>query len=282
MFTHLGLRFGIRSGTPELHALADLVFGERATTLAAESVDRGDEYWFVGVDGDPPKFVVEHNGERIATTGSVRFALDYLVWHVNQRVIAASTEHLLLHAGCVVDRDRAIVVAAPSGGGKSTFVAALVRAGCAYATDECVAIDPRTGHTTGYARAIGLKAGSWPFFPELTDAAEASDTYETPNRYATAATLGSTTSAAPAEPAVLCFPERHDTRAGADVLSPIGRADAIVRLAEQSFNFDAFGTERLPLLARVAAASVCCRVDVTDLERAVDAVRALVAQGAVT
>jgi hypothetical protein len=274
-FTCLDLQCSFESPVSKLTELVETVFGASSCDHDSD-VNRYD----ARLADDDRTITIECDGAHVLSTTSVRYALDYLVWHVNQRVIASSTSRLLVHAGAAKHGKRAVVVPAPSGGGKSTLVAALVRGGFAYSTDECVAIDAASGLTEGYAKAIGLKQGSWPLFAEISDVAVPSADYDSPTRYATAAMLGGTTDAGPASPAVVLVPERSagaGNTSESNVLSPIARADALMLLAEQAFNFDDFGRERLPVLARLVTSCDCYRVDVTNLHAAVDAVRQLFA-----
>jgi hypothetical protein len=56
-------------------------------------------------------------------------------------VAAASTQWVFVHAGVVVYEGQAILIPAPSMHGKSSLVAALVRAGATYYSDEYAVID---------------------------------------------------------------------------------------------------------------------------------------------
>jgi hypothetical protein len=197
--------------------------------------------------------------------GSAAFGLDYLVWHINQRVAQASVSRLLVHAGAVGCRNGAVIIPAPSGGGKSTLVAALVRAGFGYLTDECVAIDAASGRVDGFTKAIGLKPGSWDTFSEVPPGLPARATYESPIRYATPQMLGGNVAKRDLAPVVLVVPE---LRGGGPALTPLARADALVTLIDQSFNFTEFGPRRMPVLADLVRRCACFRLDVTDLAEA--------------
>ena len=59
------------------------------------------------------------------------------------------------------------IISGPSGAGKTTFTAALVRAGFGYLTDEALAIDPVTGLLQPYPKALAIKRGSWELLDDL-------------------------------------------------------------------------------------------------------------------
>ena len=66
---------------------------------------------------------------------------------------------LFVHAGVVGWQGRAIVLPGPSLSGKSTLVAALVRAGATYYSDEYAVFDSR-GYVYPFARPLALRKGS--------------------------------------------------------------------------------------------------------------------------
>jgi hypothetical protein len=216
------------------------------------------------------RFVVYCDAERVVTTPSASIALDYVVWDVNRRAIAATQDRLVLHAGAVSDNGVAALFPAPSGAGKSTLVAGLVQRGFNYVTDEAVAIDARDASAVAYPKPIALERGSWPLFPD-GDASR----YTTLTHYRTAASLGGRVAQSRVVPRLVIAPQ-HVAHGGGEV-RPMPRAEAVLRLADQSFNFDTFGPERLPLLARVVERCDCYELDVHDLDEAAATVRALFA-----
>jgi hypothetical protein len=271
-YSALDFRFRVETNRPEFAALVDRVFA----ACDAGDADPGDAvYTCSALDAGAGStvYTVDCDGVTIASSAASRYALDYLVWHVNQRVVEASGRRLLVHAGAVEHDRRIAIVPAESGGGKSTLVAALVRAGFGYATDETVAVERDTLLVEGYRRALALKRGSWPLFPGVDDGALPSATYATPSRYAPASVLGGRDQREAAPARWLLVPVRGDGAGPA--LTPILRADALVLLVEQAFNFERF--ERgLSVLGEIVRGCDCYRVDVSDLDRACGAVLALV------
>lgn len=75
-----------------------------------------------------------------------------------------------VHAAVVAFRDRAIVLVAPSGFGKSTTTWALLHHGFEYLSDEIAPIDPRTFRVLPFPRALCLKKeppGGYPLPPQV-------------------------------------------------------------------------------------------------------------------
>jgi hypothetical protein len=83
-------------------------------------------------------------------------ALADLDARVRRFVATHAPDHVFVHAGVVAHRERAIVLPAATFAGKSELVAALVRAGAAYCSDEYAAID-RDGLVHPYARPLTLR-----------------------------------------------------------------------------------------------------------------------------
>lgn len=87
-------------------------------------------------------------------------SVDQMLWQLpgelNYFMSHAATMPVL-HAGAVrTPGGRIIVVTGPIDAGKSTLVAALVRAGCDYASDESIGIDPVSGHAWAYAKPLTM------------------------------------------------------------------------------------------------------------------------------
>ena len=69
-----------------------------------------------------------------------------------------STPHLMMHAGVVAWKGKAIVLPGTSHAGKTTLVTALVEAGATYYSDEYAVLDAK-GHVSPYARRLSLRDG---------------------------------------------------------------------------------------------------------------------------
>jgi hypothetical protein len=83
-------------------------------------------------------------------------ALDRFEAEVKLFVAEMARGRLFVHAGAVGWRGRAVILPAPTLSGKSTLVAALVRAGATYYSDEYAVLDAR-GRVHPYPRALALR-----------------------------------------------------------------------------------------------------------------------------
>lgn len=248
-FRCLGFRFSLSADAPEIEArLADLFAACRDDDTATAA---GAELRVVTGGPSRDGVVVLDGDHTLFGPGDVDTAVAHVVWEVNRRTVDASDGYLLVHGAAAARDGLAVVVAAPSGAGKSTFVSELVRAGWAYLTDEAVAVDLVTRLVVPYPKPIAV-AGDGGVERFVAPGAAPSGV------------------AAPSLPRVVLTPDRRD---GASVsFEPMTRAETVVHLAEQSFNFRRIGCDGFEAAVAVARESVCLRVRYGE---AADAVRAL-------
>lgn len=80
--------------------------------------------------------------ERLARTTDLDEMFETLEFDLHFRVASLARRRLFVHAGVVGWRGRAIVIPGRSGSGKTSLVAAMVRAGATYYSDEYASFDP--------------------------------------------------------------------------------------------------------------------------------------------
>jgi len=99
-------------------------------------------------------------GEVVAEAAEVRAVLEKLTGDLMVYVANHAPDRVFVHAGVVGWRDCALVLPGTSFAGKTTMVAALVRAGATYYSDEYAVLDER-GCVHPYARDLQMReAGS--------------------------------------------------------------------------------------------------------------------------
>ncbi len=212
------------------------------------------------------------DGERIAGAAVGWAMVDSVVHDLNRRVVDSSP-HLLLHAGGVAGNGAAAALPGHMEAGKTTLTAGLVRSGLTYLTDEALALDRETLLVHPYPKPLSIDPGAWPFFaglapPPVTDGGFEYVQWQVP---ATAIRPGAV--AAPCPVVVVVFP-RYEP--GVDtVLEPIGRAEALVELAKNTFRFRERGAPELDLLADLVRRVECYRLRMGELDGAVDLVAGL-------
>lgn len=197
-----------------------------------------------------------------------------LIGEINTVAVAGAPDHLVLHAGAVVQRDRAIVLPGSSNRGKSTLTAALVRSGLDYLTDEAAAIDAH-GRCRPYAKAIALDPGSFSLFPDLEPCRAPASVLEKQIRrrewHIAPDRLGRVAARAPVH-AVVC----PHWRAGATTrLARLTPTEALHSLLGDAFDFTAGGQPVFDILTALVSGVPVYRLGYGDLDDAVRVVTEL-------
>ncbi|MDP8969905.1 MAG: hypothetical protein M3N52_05320 [Actinomycetota bacterium] len=259
----LGHDFCVRTSDPALGRYCEEIFSAFAAPGRARSVysvlDRGER--------TRKRYAVYHDGERIALSRSPSHAFGTLLWHVNQSVVASTTDVVLVHAAAAERGGAAVLLPAPMESGKTTLVAGLVRRGLRYLTDEAVAVDPVTSQVRPFPKALSIDRGSWQVLADLRpDVDPAVAAYTKLQWQVPAEAIRPGALAPPALPRLVVAP-RYE--AGSDTtLRPVSRARMLTLMAESTFNFHAAGRRNLEVLARVVRRSDCYLLTVGDLARA--------------
>lgn len=94
------------------------------------------------VDEDDGTYSVYNSGTRVSEGGGLELALIVLEGQVRSYISLHAPDRVFIHAGAVGHEGRAIVIPGNSFSGKTTLVAALVRAGASYYSDEFAVVDP--------------------------------------------------------------------------------------------------------------------------------------------
>jgi energy-coupling factor transporter ATP-binding protein EcfA2 len=100
--------------------------------------------------------VVSVEGSTVGRAATVDQMLDSVVIDARHFVAEFAPERVFVHAGTVGIDGRAVVIPGRSGTGKSTLVAALVRLGAIYYSDEYAVFDSR-GQVHPYPKPLSLR-----------------------------------------------------------------------------------------------------------------------------
>jgi hypothetical protein len=173
-FRMLSYYFSVRWNVGPVGDRIRYVFGQFAVPMDLEEFP---EIWAPGL---PPQYsMVERRiggnryhllyGEGVMlSTRSLDGLISHMIWHVNHQSLRTTGDFFLIHAGAVQTQSgEGILLPAQSGGGKTTLVAALLREGFLYLSDEAGAIDPISRTLYPYPRALTVKGGHATAFPEL-------------------------------------------------------------------------------------------------------------------
>jgi hypothetical protein len=202
----------------------------------------------------------------VLTTDARPLFLAHVLWELNRRAIAASQHALLLHAAAAERDGASVLLSGPSGSGKSTLVAGLVASGFAYLTDDGVRVDANERRALAHPKPINLGRDVAAHFPSLARIPPEHRRWMGDEWYVTASWLGATTGCG-SPPRLVCFPMYE--RGARTQVTPISRAEGLVLLAENAFNFTHLGGSAVSVLAEMLRPCVCYRIVSGDLDDAV-------------
>jgi hypothetical protein len=240
-------------------------FGARSTRRPPHEfvVLQQDPYIEVALDG-----TVAHRSRQAGS------AIDWILWKASTEALARIEDHLVIHAGAVVWRGRAVLLPAPPDSGKTTLAAALTAAGFSYLSDEAAPIDLFSGRVVPFPRPLWLEPSS----VEALDRFLANDEGQSVRRNGTShvapADLRRGRIGTPARVRHIVFPRYRD--GAATKLVPLSQAEGLVELGRNAFNLDTFGSRGIDVLAGVVRGAEVHRLTLGDLGTAVEAISVLV------
>jgi hypothetical protein len=213
--------------------------------------------------------VVERDGAVLGAPAPLWTTVDHLVAHITRGAIASRPDHLLLHAAAVSFAGHGVLLPGPSGSGKSLSAAALVMAGFDYLTDEAAAIDPETLEIVPYPKPISVRPTS---AQQLGISLPALGHLGSPG-LAPSSVLRAQSRGRQVPVRLLLFP-RCDPGATSELI-PMSRAEALVEVTSNSFNFVDHGGEWMDMLRRLVMQCWCGRLNIGDIDGVPALVRSL-------
>ncbi|MDQ8023307.1 MAG: HprK-related kinase A [Moraxellaceae bacterium] len=198
-------------------------------------------------------------------------AMPMLEWGLNWCIAGYANHLLMLHAAVLGRGDRAVVMPAPAGSGKSTLCAALALSGWDLLSDELALLDPATGLLHGLARPINLKNASISVIRRFAPEVEVCGPYLDTTK-GTVALLrppaGSVAAVARLRrPAWVVFP-KYVADAPAR-LTPMAPAEALLALADNAFNYHIQGQHGFSALCALLDGAPAWRFEYGYLDEAI-------------
>lgn len=204
-------------------------------------------------------------------------ALPMLEWGMNWCITAYGHHQLVLHAAAVARGDRALVLPAPPGSGKSTLCAALVNRGWRLLSDELALVDLASGAISGLARPVNLKNESIGiirrFAPEAVLSAACADTAKGTVALMKAPSSSVEQVTTPTRPAWIVLPRY--TPGAAPRLETMPSGAAFLALADNAMNYHILGRQGFEAIGRLIGACSRHRFEYDALDDAVATLDAL-------
>ena len=266
--TQVSLRFPrcpVQVVSPVGYVLADIT---RAYRCFADGTDEPAEATYVirrraGRLGCT-RYVVEEASSVGVSIGRGR-VMPALEREINQYLVGALGDHLLLHAAGVTMNNEGILLPGQSGSGKTTLAGGLVRQGHGYLTDELVILQKRTNRIIPFPKAFSIKEGSFGLFealgPDPTGPEYDRVWYIDPERLRPGSVVKK-----PAPIAWVVFPHYE---AGSDTrLERLTVGETVVGLFENAVNIDRHKRRGLDRLVTIAKRAPGYRLVFGDLAEA--------------
>jgi HprK-related kinase A len=209
-------------------------------------------------------------------------AFPLLEWAMNWCISTQANQYLMLHAAVLARDDRALLLPAPPGSGKSTLCAALVHSGWRLLSDELALLSPDDGWVTPLARPVSLKNASIDVLRRFAPQAVLNQvSHGTAKGSVCHMQVPAWQLAEVHRRARVCWVVFPRYQAGADtLLAPRSRAASVVELARNAFNYTLHGRPGFDLLADVVQASSCHDFTYSRLDEAMATFDRLAADGA--
>lgn len=253
---------GLRLLYADYPLVDDLEFVDFTVTLAQSGGVR--RWWRPQV-----KFI--YDGEHPFAPLPVGHAFPLLEWAMNWCISTQAHQYLTLHAAVIERNGHAVIMPAPPGSGKSTLCAGLVSRGWRLLSDELTLISAKDGLIAPLGRPISLKNQSlevirkfapWAVFNQVTH-----DTSKGSVGHMKVPTAHVERLEDRVRARWVIFPQ-YVPEASAE-LTARSRANSMLELGRNSFNYTVLGLTGFELLADVITASDCYDFRFSQLEDAV-------------
>lgn len=264
--------FRLRSPLAHLHQALRLAYADYS--IAADGAYDFDLH-IAPVSGPRrwlrPLIRIEVDGARPFEVLPSAHAFPLLEWAMNWCVTSTAHHYTLCHSAVLAHRDRAVLLPAPPGSGKSTLCAALALSGWRLLSDELALIAPANLAIHPCVRPVSLKNASIAIIRERFPAArltpEVFDTIKGTVAHLAPPALALDHAHVPARPTWVILPQYR--QGATTTLQPLVRAEATAELARNCFNLVGIGTLAFDTLAGLCDTAQCYRLEYASLDEAI-------------
>ncbi len=224
------------------------------------------------------RYQIVGDGEDVGGQRRREEVIPFVEWGINWCVISTRADFLQLHAATMVYDGKGVILAAGSGGGKSTLVVGLMARGWTYLSDEFALINPSTLNAHAFPKAVCVKAGAFGIVRELGLSFAGRPHYVKGLKgrvgYVNPRELGPKTIGTQARIRLVVFPKYTSGRQPR--LNPLTRAKAVFALAGSALNRHVFADQGVSVLSRVVREAECFGIDSGSLQGTCDMIESLI------
>jgi hypothetical protein len=202
---------------------------------------------------------VIRNGAPIATVGTRDRAIRMVLAECNAAPLPHIDDAVVLHAAGAEFAAGLVILPGLSNAGKSTLVTQLLERGCAYLTDEAVAVDLESLHARPFTKAICIEQGAQSVFSFLSPWQDKPRSSGDPGHSEKTGTwdidprgVGEGQLSRGGPVSAIVFPTYDPD--GAPGLRPVESFDALKLLLANAFDFGRIGQPAFAALVRLANA----------------------------
>jgi len=224
--------------------------------------------------------IFEFDGKAVFIPLPESHAFPLLEWSMNWCVSMHAHHYLILHSAVIEREGCAVIMPAPPGSGKSTLCAGLVHRGWRLLSDELALISLTDASITPFGRPISLKNQSIDIIRDFVPGSVFSRVVHDTSKGSVALLKVPSEHLLriheTAKPRWIIFPKY--VAGSAPQLTPRSRANSMLELGRNSFNYMVLGRTGFEVLTRVVDASECFDFQYSQLEDAVKVFDDLVSQ----
>jgi hypothetical protein len=232
----LSYGFRVRTNLPRAGFLLDRLLAP----FRASTANGVPTYDLVYTQAERFPFTLFLDGSRVQQVESAASMLDFVLANMTVQAVELMEDFVALHAAAAAWDRRGIIFPGQPDAGKTTLVAGLTQVGFAYLSDEAALIDPDTGLLHPFPRALAMDSQSIDAIPGLRQ--KLPPDHDQFMRFRFHVAPDDLRPGAVGRPCRVEYVIAPKYEAGSvTALEPMSRAEALMTLAENSFNMVRFG-----------------------------------------
>jgi hypothetical protein len=208
-----------------------------------------------GIERADNEFVLSCDNRPVFRSQSAEDAYSELEWTITNAALDQLDQYLQLHAGGIVINNRALLIVAGHGLGKTSLVTAMMLAGGRPLSDDIILIDPGSQQLRPFPRAFKMSAFHTRALPELSERFESVDFSRVDCIRVNPESIFGGRFAGEANCELIVF--LQDRKRDAPQLLPIGQADAFAHLLQATLNFKRHGQAGVETLSKMVERAAC-------------------------